>query len=200
MINSYYPKELDELISILKELPGIGQRGAERMAFCILKWPKDKQTFLGNKISKLHEKIKKCIICGNLCEKDLCRICTDPKRDSSIICILEDYTQIPPMEKSAFKGIYHILGGKLSPLENKGVETLSLEPLLNKINSGKLTEIILALSQDVEGQATAIYIVGLLKDKNIKITTLARGIPAGADISYANSATIAAAIEGRVVV
>jgi len=200
MANSYYPKELDELISTLKELPGIGQRGAERMAFCMLKWPEDKLNFLGEKISSLQEKIKKCIVCGNLCEKDLCSICSNPGRDISVICILEDYTQIPPIEKSGFKGIYHILGGKLSPLENKGVETLSLEPLLSRINSDKPAEIILALSQDVEGQATTIYIAGLLKDKNIKITTLARGIPAGADISYANSATIAAAIDGRVLI
>ena len=200
MSNSYYPKELEELISILKELPGIGQRGAERMAFCMLKWPVGKLDFLGEKISNLHEKIKKCQICGNLCENDLCCVCKDPKRDSSIICILEDYTQIPPMEKSGFKGVYHVLGGKLSPLENKGAETLSLKSLISRINSDKVTEVILALSQDVEGQATTIYIAGLLKDKNIKITTLARGIPAGADISFANSATIAAALDGRVLI
>jgi len=198
MSNSYYPKELEELISILKELPGIGQRGAERMAFCMLKWPEGKLNFLGEKISTLYEKIKKCKICGNLCETDRCNVCKDSKRDSSIICILEDFTQIPPMEKSGFRGVYHVLGGKLSPLKNKGTETLSLVPLMNRINSEKLTEIILALSQDVEGQATAIYIAKLLKDKNIKITTLARGIPAGADISFANSATIAAAIDGRI--
>ncbi len=198
MSHSYYPKGLEELISILKELPGIGQRGAERMALCMLKWPKDKLNFLGAKISDLHVKIKKCKICGNLCEKELCNVCIDPKRDSSVICVLEDYSQIPPMEKSCFKGVYHVLGGKLSPLDNKGTDTLSIEPLINRLNSGKLTEIILALSQDVEGQATTIYIANLLKNKNIKITTLARGIPAGADISYANSATITAAINGRI--
>ena len=198
MSNLYYPKELEELISVLKELPGIGQRGAERMAFCMLKWPKDKLDFLGKKISSLPEKIKKCKVCGNLCEIDFCKVCVDPKRDSSIICVVEDYTQIPPMEKSGYKGIYHILGGKLSPLENKGAETLSLNSLINRISTEKITEIILALSQDVEGQATSIYIANMLKEKNVRITTLARGIPAGADISYANSATIAAAIDGRV--
>ena len=198
MSNTYYPKDIEELISLLKELPGIGQRGAERMAFCMLKWPEGKLSFLSEKISDLHKKIKKCQICGNLCENELCSICKDSKRDFSIVCILEDYTQIPSMEKSGFKGVYHVLGGKLSPLENKGAEALSLEPLIKRINTGKLTEIILALSQDVEGQATAIYIAGLMKGKNIRITTLARGIPAGADISYANSATIAAAIDGRI--
>ena len=198
MSNFYYPKELEELISILKELPGIGQRGAERMAFCMLKWPEDKIDFLGSKISKLHANIKKCKVCGNLCEGDLCRVCSDPKRDGSIVCILEDYAQIPPLEKSGYKGVYHILGGKLSPLEGKGIETLFLTPLLDRINSGNLSEVIFALSQDVEGQATTIYIANILKEKNIKITTLARGIPAGADISFANSATIAAAIDGRV--
>ena len=198
MPNSYYPKEVEELISILKELPGIGQRGAERMVFCMLKWPKDKLKFFSEKISSLYEKIRFCKTCGNICQEDLCNVCQDPKRDSSIICILEDYTQVPSLEKSGFKGKYHILGGKLSPLENKGTEALSLESLLNRINSEKISEVILALSQDVEGQATAIYIADFLKDKNIKITTLARGIPAGADISYANSATISVALNGRV--
>jgi recombination protein RecR len=107
MSNSYYPKELEELISILKEFPGIGQRGAERIAFCMLRWPEDKLNFLGEKISNFHKKIRKCQACGNLCENDLCRVCSDPKRDSSIICILEDYTQIPSIEKSGFKGVYH---------------------------------------------------------------------------------------------
>ena len=198
MSNSYFPKEIEDLISILKELPGIGQRGAERMAFSMLKWPESKLKFLSEQISNLYEKISFCKVCGNLCQEDLCNVCKDPKRDASVICVLEDYTQIPPLEKSGFKGTYHVLGGKLSPLENRDVEALSLEPLLNRINSGKISEVILALSQDVEGQATAIYIANQLKDKNITITTLARGIPAGADISYANSATILAAINGRI--
>ncbi len=198
MSDSYYPEKLEEVITLLKELPGIGQRGAERMVFSMLKWPKDKLKFFGETISSLSDNIKKCQKCGNICEDDLCSICKNLHRDSSLICVLEDYTQIPSMEKSGFKGLYHILGGKLSPLENKGVDALSFESLCNRIKNEKPKEIILALSQDIEGQATAIYIAEQLKNQGIKITTLARGIPAGADISYANSATIAAAIDGRI--
>ena len=197
-MNSYYPKEVEELISILKELPGIGQRGAEHMVFCMLKWPDDKLKFLSEKIFSLCENIKICKKCGNICVEELCNICQDSRRDSFTICVLEDYTQIPSLEKSGFRGIYHVLGGRLSPLENKDIESLSVEALFSRIDSDKISEVILALNQDVEGQATAIYIAELLKVKNIKITTLARGIPAGADISYANSATISVALNGRV--
>ena len=198
MSNYHYPEKLEDVILLLKELPGIGQRGAERIVFSMLKWPKDKLKFLGETISCLSEQIKTCQKCGNICENTLCNICKDTERNTSLLCVLEDYTQIPSLEKSGYKGLYHILGGKLSPLENKGVETLSLESLYNRIKSEKPIEVILALSQDIEGQATTIYIAEQLKDKGIKISTLARGIPAGADISYANSATLAAAIDGRI--
>ena len=196
---SIFPKELDELISLLKELPGIGQRGAERMAFTMLKWPSDKLVYFGEKISQIPEKIKKCKICGNISNEEECSICSNPSRNSSFICVVEDYTQILPIEKSGFKGVYHVLGGKLSPLDNKGADTLTINQLIDRIENDNIEEIILALSMDVEGQATVIYISDLLKDRNIKITTLARGIPAGADLSYANSATIAAALEGRTI-
>ena len=193
-----YPKELEELIVLFKELPGIGQKGAERMVFQMLKWPDGKLKHFGNQISVLHDILKKCSICGNLCTEEICSICDDSKRDRCTICVLEDYTQVSSFEKSYYKGLYHILGGKLSPLENRGADTLTIDLLINRINAGEINEVILALSLDIEGQATSIYIADLLKNSRAEITTLASGIPAGADISYANSATISAAVKGRV--
>jgi len=193
-----YPKELEELIVLFKELPGIGQKGAERMVFQMLKWPDGKLKHFGKQISVLHDILKKCSICGNLCTEEICSICDDSKRDRCTICVLEDYTQVSSFEKSYYKGLYHILGGKLSPLENRGADTLTIDLLINRINAGEINEVILALSLDIEGQATSIYIADLLKNSGVEITTLARGIPAGADISYANSATISAAVKGRV--
>ncbi|HJO95880.1 MAG TPA: recombination mediator RecR [Victivallales bacterium] len=192
------PSELENIISLLKELPGIGQRGAERMIFSILKWPPEKIKVLGKAISGIPENIKKCKLCGNISEEQICTICTSQSRDDSFICIVEDFIQIPHIEKTNYKGKYHVLEGKLSPLDNIGSENLTIKPLIQKIkNNPNLKEVIIALSQDIEGQATTIYLANLLNELNIKVSTLAKGIPAGADISFANSATLTAAINGR---
>ncbi len=201
-MKSIYPHHLEELISTLKTLPGIGPKGAERLALAILKWPTDKVKSLATNIYELHERIKKCSKCGNISEAELCNICTSPSRNNSILCIVEDSSQIPAIENSGFyNGLYHILGGKLSPLENKGPDTLTVNELINRIKNNDDTtpikEVILALSQDVEGQATSFYIADRIKNLEVSISTLARGLPAGADISFANSATIRAAINGR---
>jgi recombination protein RecR len=188
---------IDELIELLKEFPGIGQRGAERLVFHILKWPPEKVEFLGDKIRLLPEKIRKCKICGNISENEICEICSSYERDKTTICVVEEFSHIFPINKSGYKGVFHILGGKISPLNNRAADLLTIDALLDRINQTEVNEIILALSQDVEGQATAIYISELIKDKDVKITTLARGIPAGADISFANSATISVALNGR---
>ena len=188
---------IDELIELLKEFPGIGQRGAERLVFHILKWPPEKIGYLGDKIRFLPEKVRKCKICGNISENEICSICSSIERDQTTICVVEEFSHIFPINKSGYKGVFHILGGKISPLNNKGADLLSIDSLIDRINGGKTKEVILALSQDVEGQATSIYISELLKNEGIKITTLARGIPAGADISFANAATISVALNGR---
>jgi recombination protein RecR len=193
------PSELENIISLFKELPGIGQRGAERMVFSILKWPPEKIKVLGNAIFGIPEKIKKCTVCGNISEEEICSICTSPIRDETLICIVEDFIQIPHIEKSNYKGKYHVLEGKLSPLDGIYSESLAIKSLIERIkNNPNLNEIIIALSQDIEGQATTIYLADLLSNLNIRVTTLAKGIPAGADISFANSATLSAAINGRI--
>lgn len=199
MHNSKYPETIIDLITLLKTLPGVGKRSAERMAFSILKWKSDKQKSLGTLIAEMDERISHCPECGNIAEKEhKCRYCSDLSRDSGSICVVEEVTQISSIEASAFfKGLYHVLGGKIAPLEGKGAKELNINSLIKRIDENSITEIILALGQDVEGQATAIYISDILKDKNVKVTRLARGLPAGSDITYADSATIAAALSGR---
>jgi recombination protein RecR len=199
MSGEKYPETLIDLIAFFKTLPGIGSRSATRIAFSILKWNGDKQKSLGNLIAKLDSAIVPCPECGNLSEKDeLCKFCSDLSRDKSTICVVEDVMQISTIEAGAlFKGMYHVLGGRIAPLDGRGAEELNIPRLLERIEQNGVFEVILALGQDVEGQATAIYISELLKDKNIKITRLARGLPAGSDLSYADPATIAVALSGR---
>lgn len=194
-----YPETFEEIINILKTLPGIGKRSAERIAFTILDWPKEKTEALAHALSELNERICPCPECGNLSsDNQPCRICSNYSRDKSQICVVENPAQIQNFELGAFyKGVYHVLGGRLSPLEGKSADDLNIESLIKRIDEHEVKELILALSSDVEGQATAIYLSELLKEKDIKISRLAQGLPAGSDLSYADSATIAVALQGR---
>jgi len=193
------PKELEDILIFLKDLPGIGQRGAERILFSLLKWEPDKLRTFGLKIKNIPDNIRKCKICGNITDTDICNICSSDNRDDSVICIVESFIQIPIIESAGFKGRYHVIDGKLSPLSNIGVEALALPSLLTRLElNPTCKEIVIALNQDVEGQATTIFIADTLRKFNIKVSSLARGIPAGADISYANSATLSAALNGRI--
>ncbi len=194
-----FPQEIENIISLLKEIPGIGRKGAERMVFALLKWPPEKLILFGNEIASIPNKIKRCSICSNISENEICNICSSYNRDNSILCIVEDFTQIPLLESAHYKGMYFVLDGKLSPLDGITPDSLKLSKLTKRITEDqKVREVIIAISQDIEGQATSIYLANLLNKYDIKITTLARGIPAGADISFANSATLSAAIEGRI--
>jgi recombination protein RecR len=195
-----YPPALAEIINILKTLPGVGKRSAERMALTMLKWPKDKLKALGRGLETLKEKVTDCPQCGNLStDNQLCAICSAPGRNNSMLCVVEESTQIFSIEASGlYHGFYHVLGGKLSPLEGRNADNLNINSLLERLADGPVKEVIIALSPDVEGQATAIYISELMQKYDLKITRLAQGLPAGSDISYADSATIAAAFNGRV--
>jgi recombination protein RecR len=194
-----YPDAINDLISAFKSFPGVGKRSAERMAFAILKWPIDKQKALGKLLTDLDDNISSCPDCGNISATDMkCIFCTDLSRKHNVICVVEEVTQIRSIEASGlFRGLYHVLGGRLAPLEGKGADDLNLSALLKRVKEDQVNEVILALGQDVEGQATSIYISDLLKGLDIKITRLARGLPAGSDIAYADAATIAAALNGR---
>ncbi len=200
MADNGYPQAVNDLIELFKAFPGVGRRSAERMVLAMLDWPPEKLAALAGQLKELPEKVGACEECGNLAEAgEKCQICKALNRDRSLICVVETPTQIQNIEASAlFRGVYHVLGGKLSPLEGKDADSLNIHALLTRIGSGEVKEIIMALSPDVEGQATGIYIAELLKDKGVKISRLAQGLPAGSDISYADSATIAAALSGRI--
>ncbi len=200
MNGSGFPQALEELIDLLKGLPGIGRRSAERMALALLKWHPEKLEVLGDLLKELPSRITFCPECGNLAESgELCSICSAPSRDHAVICVVEQATQIVNIEKSGlFRGVYHVLGGKLAPLEGRTPESLNLESLERRVAGGEVHELVMALSADVEGRATAVYIANMFKDCNLKLTRLASGLPAGSDISYADPETLAAAFSGRV--
>ncbi len=199
MASNRYPEVFDEMVETFKSLPGIGRRSAERICFAILKWPPEKTRRLGQLLAELPEKLTRCPECSNLAtDGGLCPICSDQSRDRSSICVVEEPSQIHNIENSGlFKGLYHITGGKFSPLKGREIHDLNLDQLVRRVGSGTVKEVILALSCDLEGQATSIYIADLLKDKNVRTTRLAQGLPVGSDISFADSATLAAALSGR---
>jgi len=194
-----YPEAVEELIGLLRRLPGIGRRGAERMALAMLKFPAEELKLFGETIAALPENVGACEICGNLTEVgEKCPICSSLRRDESVICVVEDFSRIAGIEKSGgFNGLYHVLGGRISPLDDELEESLRINQLAARLESGKVRELILALGGDVESRATALYLAKKFENKVEKITKLAQGLPAGGDLAYADSATILAALNGR---
>lgn len=194
-----YPEALETLLELLRGVPGVGRRSAERMALAILKWDDSKIQALSETLRDLKSRVTLCPQCGNLSSDGAaCSICSSPLRDPSAICVVEESAQIRTIEAgSVFKGLYHVLGGRLAPLEGKTADSLSIAKLDERLADGSVKELILALSPDVEGQATAVYIANRLKGRGLRISLLARGLPAGSDLSYADPATVAAALHGR---
>ena len=194
-----FPEALDELIDFLKLLPGVGRRGAERMALAILDWDPEEQREFGAVVAGIPEKIGKCPRCGAVAAKDqLCDICADLRRDDSQLCVVETISQLQAVEKGHYyRGRYLVLGGRLSPLDGEDGSSLNLTLLKERASRPEVKEVILALSSDVEGRATAAYLSELLADLPVKLTRPALGLPAGANLSYADGATIAAAFSGR---
>ena len=196
-----WPEPLAELIEMLKNLPGVGKRSAERMALSLYLWDPPKLEALAGNLASLHTRIHACPECGNLSDapdNGPCGICASPARDKSIICVVEDVAQIHSLESAGvFKGVYHVLGGRIAPLEGKFPESLSIPRLEARVAAGGIREMILALSQDIEGQATAVYLANRFQGRGFAITRPARGLPAGSDLTYADSATIALALDAR---
>jgi len=194
-----YPAVVETLIGELKQLPGIGRRGAERMALELLSWDADRLSALGGLIADLPRSVVPCPECGALAEAGhKCSICSAPGRDASRLCVVESMPQLFAIESSGhFRGRYLVLGGRLSPVQAENGENLNLDLLLARVRSGEVKEVILALSSDVEGRATAFYLADLLKDTPVRVTRPALGLPAGADLSFADAATIGAAFSGR---
>lgn len=190
------PQSLVRLIENFSRFPGIGRKTAQRMAFHLLKSPSDHALQLSQSVVDMKTKIKYCLKCNGISEDDVCEICTDPRRDQLSICIVEEAGDVYTFEKTnAFQGLYHVLGGVLSPLDGVGPEDLSINKLIERTIPGM--EVVIATNPSIEGEATSLYIAKLLKEKSIKVTRLARGLPMGGDLEYIDEATIMRAIEAR---
>lgn len=193
-----YPPSVEKAIVGLTKLPGLGSRTAERMIFFLLKGPREEIKALAQAIRDLEEKVTSCLICGNLSEEPKCSICSHPRREESVICVVGEPSDIVAIEKtSEYRGLYHVLSGSLSPLDGIGPDDLRIKELLSRIRSGKVKEVILATNPDSEGDITAIYLSQQLKPLKVKITRIARGIPVGSSLEYVDEVTLAKALEGR---
>ncbi len=194
-----YPSlSLEKAISQLNKLPGIGRKTAQRLVFYLLKLPKHEVQELAEALTALKEKVSFCSICYNITETDPCYICSHRDRDRGVICVVEEANDVLALERTAeFKGLYHVLGGALSPLEGVGPEDLRIKELMTRLNDA-VREVIVATNPNAEGEATAIYLDKLIKPLNIKVTRIARGLPVGGDIEYADEITLTRALEGRI--
>lgn len=194
---AYYAEPLDRLISELSRLPGIGPKTAQRLAFYLLKMPKERVENLTDAIVQAKNSIIYCSICGNFTDTDPCSICQSPYRDKSIIMVVEDPKDVVAIEKTRdYKGVYHVLHGAISPLEGIGPDDIKIKELLSRITP-EVKEIIIATNPNVEGEATAMYLARLLKTLQVKVTRIAHGIPVGGDLEYADEVTLTKALEGR---
>jgi len=190
---------LEKLVEQFSKFPGIGKKTAQRMAFFVLKERKEETEALAQAILDVKNKVGYCSVCFNITEEDPCSICRDEKRDRSIICVVEEANDVVALEKTnQYHGLFHVLGGVLSPLDGVGPDELKIKELLSRLKDGEVKEVIIATNPNTEGEATAIYLSKLIKPLNTKVTRIARGLPAGGDLEYADQITLANALEGRV--
>lgn len=193
-----FPVSMKALIEEFSKMPGIGPKSAQRMAFYILRSPRQDAEALSKAVIKVKESVRFCRICNNLSDEDTCEICKDTSRNRSMLCIVEEPNDVSTIEKAGnFNGLYHVLLGSLSPLDGIGPSDLKIEELLNRVKKEKFKEIIIATDFNTEGEATALYLLKVLKTSGAKLTRVAYGIPVGGDLQYADQATIIKAFEGR---
>lgn len=193
-----WAEPLNRLINELKKIPGIGAKSAQRISFYILRAPLEDVNALSEAIKDVKEKLMHCSICNNITDIEPCKICSDEKRDGSLLCVVEEPYNVSAIEKTEkYKGKYHVLLGTISPLQGKGPENIKIGELVKRIEEEGIKEVIIATNPTVEGEATSHYIIQILKPFNIKLTRLAIGIPVGSDIDFADQVTIARALEGR---
>lgn len=193
-----YPQPMNKLIFELAKLPGVGPKTAQRLAFHVLTLSEDEVSKLAEALLEARHKIGFCTNCGHLTETSPCLLCRDQNRDQSLLCVVEESKDVIAMEKTkVYKGQYHVLGGAISPLEGIGPDDLRVKELLQRTTSGQFKEIIVATDPNVEGEATALYLAKILHPFNLKITRLARGLPIGGDLEYADEITLGKAFEGR---
>ncbi len=190
---------IDDLVGEFARLPGIGRKTALRLTYFLLKRPPADIVRLARALDAVAERIHPCSTCGNLTDSDPCLLCTNPRRDRAAICVVEEASDIGAIERTGeYRGLYHVLGGRLSPLEGIGPEDLRIAPLLVRLGNGSLVrEVIVATNASVEGEATALYLQKLMQPLGIRVTRLARGLPVGGDLEYADNVTIAEALAGR---
>jgi recombination protein RecR len=192
------PDPLTRLIEQLQRLPGIGAKSAQRLAFYILKTPREEIERLADAMREVKDRVTYCSICSNITDTDPCYFCTHPGRDQRTICVVEEPENVTAVEKTRdFKGVYHVLMGALSPLHGVGPDDLKIKGLLTRVANGGVDEVILATNPNVEGEATSMYVARLVSPLGVKVSRLARGLPIGGDLEYADEVTLARALEGR---
>ncbi len=189
---------LERAIDELSKLPGVGRKTAQRLAFHLLHASAEEVRDLARSLVELKEKIHPCRDCFNLADEELCPICRDPRRDRGLLCVVEEPSDVLALERSrAYRGLYHVLGGALSPLRDVGPEQLRVGELISRVRDGSFREVILATNPNVEGEATAVYVSRLLKERETPVSRLARGLPAGGDLEYTDEVTLQRALEDR---
>jgi recombination protein RecR len=191
---------IEDLVTELAKLPGIGRKTAQRLTFFLLKQPAETATRLSEAIRSVRERVTACAVCGTLTDEDPCAICRDPRRDGSLLCVVEEAADVTAIERAGrFRGRYHVLGGRLSPLEGIGPEALRLDRLVDRVanGGGGVREVIIATNPSMEGEVTATYLQQLLKPTGVRVTRIARGLPVGGDLEYADGVTIAQALLAR---
>jgi recombination protein RecR len=189
---------IDDLIAELARLPGIGRKTAQRLTFHLLQQTSDQVTRLAATLVAVAERVRPCEECGNLTEEQPCAICRDPRRDPGLLCVVEEASTVAVVDRSTdFRGRYHVLGGRLSPLEGIGPESLRIDRLLRRVDEGGVREVILATNPSMEGEVTATYIQQLLAGREVRVTRLARGLPMGGDLEYVDGVTLAHALTAR---
>lgn len=195
---SYYSPSIEKLIESFEKLPSIGSKTAARLAFYILNASKEETDEFINAIQNAKKNLKYCSKCFNISDIDPCEICSNPTRDNSIICVVEDVKDVVAMERThEFKGTYHVLHGSISPMNGIGPDDIKIKELLSRLMGGEVKELILATNPRVEGEATAMYVSKLVKPLGIKVTRIAHGIPVGGDLEYTDEVTLSKALEGR---
>ena len=193
-----YEGAVQDLIDELGRLPGIGPKGAQRIAFHLLAAEPADVGRLAAALQRVKDEVKFCKTCGNVAEADQCRICLDPRRDETVICVVEEPKDVVAIERTReFRGRYHVLGGAISPIEGIGPDDLRVRELLQRLRDGTITELILATDPNLEGEATATYLARLIKPMDLRVTRLASGLPVGGDLEYADELTLGRALEGR---
>lgn len=196
---NYFPNALDTLIDKFASLPGIGRKSAQRLAFHVLSLPEEEALAFSDAIADAKRTIRCCSVCQNLTDQDICTICSSPKRDQSVICVVAEPRDVLSFERGReYDGVYHVLHGVLSPMRHIGPDDIRIQELVKRVADGGVSEVIMATNPDTEGEATAMYLSRLLKPFEVKVTRLAYGIPVGSNLEFADEATLLRALNGRV--